>query len=172
MNEQEKQEGAVNGAAAAPAEGGVKRTRAKKAEGSLAAKKPRAKKAEGSPAAKKPRAQKDPSAALAETVCAFLASKKAEDIVIVDVREKTVLCDYFVIAGGRSTTQVKALCDNLEEKLSKEGMEPRRVEGVKEGRWGVLDYGDVIVHIFNDESRLFYHLERLWGEGDNVRRYE
>ena len=157
MNEQEKQEGAVNGAAAAPAEG-VKRTRAKKAE--------------GSPAAKKPRAKKDPSAALAETVCAFLASKKAEDIVIVDVREKTVLCDYFVIAGGRSTTQVKALCDNLEEKLSKEGMEPRRVEGVKEGRWGVLDYGDVIVHIFNDESRLFYHLERLWGEGDNVRRYE
>ena len=157
MNEQEKQEGAVNGAAAAPAEG-VKRTRAKKAE--------------GSPAAKKPRAQKDPSAALAETVCAFLAFKKAEDIVIVDVREKTVLCDYFVIAGGRSTTQVKALCDNLEEKLSKEGMEPRRVEGVKEGRWGVLDYGDVIVHIFNDESRLFYHLERLWGEGDNVRRYE
>ena len=92
--------------------------------------------------------------------------------VIVDVREKTVLCDYFVIAGGRSTTQVKALCDNLEEKLSKEGVEPRRVEGVKEGRWGVLDYGDVIVHIFNDESRLFYHLERLWGEGDNVRRYE
>ena len=172
MNEQEKQEGAVNGAAAAPAEGGAKRTRAQKAEGSPAAKKPRAKKAEGSPAAKKPRAKKDPSAALAETVCAFLASKKAEDIVIVDVREKTVLCDYFVIAGGRSTTQVKALCDNLEEKLSKEGMEPRRVEGVKEGRWGVLDYGDVIVHIFNDESRLFYHLERLWGEGDNVRRYE
>ena len=172
MNEQEKQEGAVNGAAAAPAEG-VKRTRAKKAEGAPAAKKPRAKKAEGEVlAAKKPRAKKDPSAALAETVCAFLASKKAEDIVIVDVREKTVLCGYFVIAGGRSTTQVKALCDNLEEKLSKEGMEPRRVEGVKEGRWGVLDYGDVIVHIFNDESRLFYHLERLWGEGDNVRRYE
>ena len=130
-----------------------------------AAKKTRSRAAKAAPAP-------DPAAQLAETVCAFLSSKKAEDIVVVDVREKTVLCDYFVIASGRNTTQVKALCENLEEKLSKDGVEPRRSEGVKEGRWGVLDYGDVIVHIFNDESRLFYHLERLWGEGDNLRRWE
>ena len=109
---------------------------------------------------------------LVQDICKYLSSKKAEDILSVDVREKTVLCDYFVIASGRSTTQVKALCENLEEELSKRGMEPRRTEGTKEGRWGVLDYGDVIVHIFNDESRLFYHLERLWDEGDNVRKYE
>ena len=107
-----------------------------------------------------------------EEICKFLSSKKAEDILMIDVREKTVLCDYFVIASGRSTTQVKALCENLEEKFSKEGGEPRRTEGVRDGRWGVVDYGDVIVHIFNDESRLFYHLERLWEEGDNVKRYE
>ena len=107
-----------------------------------------------------------------EEICKFLSSKKAEDILMTDVREKTVLCDYFVIASGRSTTQVKALCENLEEKFSKEGVEPRRTEGVRDGRWGVVDYGDVIVHIFNDESRLFYHLERLWEEGDNVKRYE
>lgn len=107
-----------------------------------------------------------------EEICKFLSSKKAEDILMIDVREKTVLCDYFVIASGRSTTQVKALCENLEEKFSKEGVEPRRTEGVRDGRWGVVDYGDVIVHIFNDESRLFYHLERLWEEGDNVKRYE
>ena len=107
-----------------------------------------------------------------EEICKFLSSKKAEDILTIDVREKTVLCDYFVIASGRSTTQVKALCENLEEKFSKEGVEPRRTEGVRDGRWGVVDYGDVIVHIFNDESRLFYHLERLWEEGDNVKRYE
>ncbi len=107
-----------------------------------------------------------------EEICKFLSSKKAEDILMIDVREKTVLCDYFVIASGRSTTQVKALCENLEEKCSKEGVEPRRTEGVRDGRWGVVDYGDVIVHIFNDESRLFYHLERLWEEGDNVKRYE
>lgn len=107
-----------------------------------------------------------------EEICKFLSSKKAEDILMIDVREKTVLCDYFVIASGRSTTQVKALCENLEEKFSKEGVEPCRTEGVRDGRWGVVDYGDVIVHIFNDESRLFYHLERLWEEGDNVKRYE
>ena len=92
-----------------------------------------------------------------EEICKFLSSKKAEDILMIDVREKTVLCDYF---------------ENLEEKFSKEGVEPRRTEGVRDGRWGVVDYGDVIVHIFNDESRLFYHLERLWEEGDNVKRYE
>lgn len=109
---------------------------------------------------------------LVQDICKYLSSKKAEDILSVDVREKTVLCDYFVIASGRNTTQVKALCENLEEKFSKEGVEPRRTEGVRDGRWGVVDYGDVIVHIFNDESRLFYHLERLWEEGDNVKRYE
>ena len=104
-------------------------------------------------------------------ICAFLSSKKAEDILYVHVREKTVLFDYFVICSGRNTTQVKALCENLEEKFSQEGIEPRRSEGVREGRWGVIDYGDVIVHVFNDESRLFYHLERLWDEGNNVQRY-
>ena len=109
---------------------------------------------------------------LTEEICKILSSKKAEDILAIDVREKTVLCDTFIIASGRSTTQVRALCDNVEEQLSKKGIEPRRTEGVREGRWGVLDYGDVIVHIFNDESRLFYHLERLWDEGTNVVRYE
>ena len=109
---------------------------------------------------------------LVQDICKYLSSKKAEDIVILDVREKTVLCDYFVVASGRNTTQVRALCETLEDKLAESGIEPRRREGVKEGRWGVLDYGDVLVHIFNDESRLFYHLERLWGEGDNIRRWE
>lgn len=105
---------------------------------------------------------------LTEEICKILSSKKAEDILVVDVREKTVLCDYFIIASGRNTTQVRALCDNVEEQLSQKGIEPRRTEGVREGRWGVLDYGDVIVHVFNDESRLFYHLERLWDEGNNI----
>lgn len=109
---------------------------------------------------------------LVQDICKYLSSKKAEDILLIDVREKTTLCDYFVIASGRNTTQVRALCENLEEHLSKQGLEPRRTEGVREGRWGVLDYGDVVVHIFNDESRLFYHLERLWTEGENTRRVD
>ncbi len=109
---------------------------------------------------------------LTQEIGSYLSSKKAEDILLIDVREKTTLCDYFVIASGRNTTQVRALCENLEEHLSKQGLEPRRTEGVREGRWGVLDYGDVVVHIFNDESRLFYHLERLWTEGENTRRVD
>ncbi len=109
---------------------------------------------------------------LTQEIGNYLSSKKAEDILLIDVREKTALCDYFVIASGRNTTQVRALCENLEEHLSKQGIEPRRTEGVRDGRWGVLDYGDIIVHIFNDESRLFYHLERLWTEGENVRKID
>lgn len=113
---------------------------------------------------KKPAAAGRPSENLAKEICAILSSKKAEDIVMIDVEEKTTLCDYFVIASGHS--------DNLEEKMSEKGVEPRRTEGTKEGRWGVLDYGDVIVHVFNDESRLFYHLERLWEEGSNITPYK
>ena len=116
--------------------------------------------------------QKSEQRLLAEKICALLSAKKAEDILIIDVTEKTTLCDFFVIASGHSSTQVKALCDHVEEKLSAEGVEPRRTEGTREGRWGVIDYGDVIVHIFNDETRLFYHLERLWGEGESIRRFE
>ena len=101
-----------------------------------------------------------------------LSDKKAQDIVILDVHEQTVVCSYFVIASGRSTTQVRALGDAVEEKLEKEGMLPVRKEGLREGRWGVLDYGDVVVHIFNEESRLYYYLERLWDSGRNVERFE
>ena len=106
-------------------------------------------------------------------ICGILSSKKAENIVYIDVSDKSSLCDYFVIAGGRSSTAVKALCDHLEEKMEKElGEIPSRKDGGREGRWNVMDFGDVIVHIFNDESRLFYHLERLWDSGDNVEKFD
>ena len=108
-----------------------------------------------------------------ELICKILSDKKACDIVYLDVEEKTSLCDYFVIAGGRSKTQVKSLAENLEEKLKKEyELIPRRVEGVRGGRWAVLDYTDVIVHLFGDEERDFYRLERLWEDGANLKRYE
>lgn len=104
---------------------------------------------------------------LADAICQYLSSKKAQDIVKIYVAEKTVVADYFIIASGRSTTQVKALCDNVEEYYSKEfGLDVTRREGVAEGRWAVLDFGGVLVHVFDDEDRLFYHLERLWGEGE------
>ncbi len=112
------------------------------------------------------------SYALARAAAAALSEKKAEDIVIIKVEEQTVVCSYFVIASGKSTTQVKALGDNVEEKLKKEGLSPVRTEGTREGRWSVLDYGDVVIHIFNEEWRQFYYLERLWDSGKNVEHYE
>ena len=105
-------------------------------------------------------------------ICRLLSDKKAGDIVYIVVSEKTSLCDYFIVCSGRSSTQVKSLAENLEEKLEKEyGEMPRRREGVREGRWAVVDYADVIVHIFSDEERDFYNLERLWEDGKNIVRY-
>ena len=106
-----------------------------------------------------------------EKICKVLKDHKAEDIVAVDVKEKTDVADYFVVAGGRSMTHTRSLIEHVEEEMEKEGVSPSRSEGVREGRWAVLDYGDVIVHIFNDETRLFYHLETLWDDGKNVTRY-
>lgn len=106
-----------------------------------------------------------------EKICKVLKDHKAEDIVAVDVKEKTDVADYFVVAGGRSMTHTRSLIEHVEEEMEKEGVSPTRSEGVREGRWAVLDYGDVIVHIFNDETRLFYHLETLWDDGKNVTRY-
>lgn len=105
-------------------------------------------------------------------ICKFLSDKKAYGIVYIDVESKSSLCDYFVICSGRSSTQVKSLAENLEEKMEKEcALSPRRREGVREGRWAVLDYEDVIVHIFNDDERDFYRLERLWEDGKNLTKY-
>jgi len=101
-----------------------------------------------------------------------LSEKKASDILILDVSEQTVICSYFVVASGRSATQVRSLGDSVEEILKKKcDVSPLRTEGFREGRWGVLDYGDTVVHVFNDESRLFYSLERLWS-GGKVERFE
>ena len=99
-------------------------------------------------------------------LCKLLADKKAEDIVKIAVGEKSILADYFIIASGRSSTQVRSLSEHADEFATKLGRMPKRTEGVAEGRWAVLDFGDVILHIFDDENRLFYHLERLWGEGE------
>ena len=107
---------------------------------------------------------------LTNEICKILSSKKAHDIVKIYVAEKTVLADYFVICGGSSTSQVKALCEYVDEGMSKLGVEVKRRDGESEGRWAVMDFGDCIVHIFNDETRLFYHLERLWGDESTIER--
>ena len=106
-----------------------------------------------------------------QKICKVLSDHKGEDILSIDIREKTDIADYYVVAGGRSMTHTRSLIDHVEEEMDKLGVAPIRREGIREGRWAVLDYGDVIVHIFNDESRLFYHLESLWGDDKNVERY-
>ncbi len=108
---------------------------------------------------------------LARKIAAILDEKKARDIIIIDIGNKSVIADYFVIASGRSTTAVKALVDNVDEKLSKEGIEPLRRDGFSEAKWIAVDYGSVIVHVFHEETREYYRLERLWIDGANCEKY-
>lgn len=105
---------------------------------------------------------------LTEVVLSTLSKHKAFDVVKIDVTDKSSVTDYFVIASARSSTQVKALAEYCEEEAEKAGAVILRKEGIADGRWAVIDFGDVILHIFNDETRLFYHLERLWGEGEKI----
>ena len=111
------------------------------------------------------------SVEFAKKVCETLSDHKAEDIVMIDLTGKTEVADFYVVASGRSMTHTRALIDHVEEEMDKIGIAPVRREGVREGRWAVLDYGDVLVHIFNDETRLFYHLEKLWGDESNITKF-
>ena len=98
----------------------------------------------------------------------YLDEKKAMDIKVIDISKISVIADYFIITGGSNERQVKAIADNVEEKLGKEGVVPRSVEGYQNARWILMDYGDVIIHIFNEEDRLFYDLEKIWMDGQAV----
>lgn len=107
-----------------------------------------------------------------EFICKLLDEKKARNIVILDIEHLTVVADKFIICSARSNTQVKALVDIVDEGMSKEaGIEPLRIEGKQEGRWAIVDYGDVVVHIFHEETRQLYSLEQLWSDGTNVTHY-
>lgn len=97
-----------------------------------------------------------------------LDSKKGEDIRVIGIRDLTIIADYFIIAAGNSTTQVKALADEVDFKLSQQGVSPLHSEGYSSSEWVVLDYGDIIVHVFYKATREFYSLERLWADGEQV----
>ena len=99
---------------------------------------------------------------LAQTIARILYDKKALNITALDVSQMTVITDAMVIASGRNALQVKALADDLEDKLSELGYEPAHKEGQQEGRWIVLDYRTVLVHLFHPEERDFYRLDKLW----------
>lgn len=105
---------------------------------------------------------------MAKLVCHALEEKKAEDIKIINIEEVSVLADYFIIASGTNRNQVQAMADNVEETLGKEGVNPKQIEGYQTANWVLLDYGDVIVHVFDEENRLFYDLERIWRDGKSL----
>lgn len=97
-----------------------------------------------------------------------LDDKKGEDIKIIDISKISVLADYFIIANGTNDSQVRALVEAVEEALEKEGFEVKQREGYGLGSWVLLDFGEIIVHVFDRENRLFYDLERIWRDGKNV----
>ena len=94
-----------------------------------------------------------------------LEDKKAVDIKIINIEGVSVLADYFIIASGTNRNQVQALADNVEEELYKAGYPVKQTEGYRSANWILLDFGDIIVHVFDSENRLFYDLERIWRDG-------
>ena len=97
-----------------------------------------------------------------------LEDKKAEEIKTIDISEVSVIADYFIIANGTNRSQIQALSDHVEETLGKAGVPLRQIEGYQNANWVLLDFHDVIIHIFDKENRLFYDLERIWRDGKPV----
>ncbi len=105
---------------------------------------------------------------LAKKAAAILDNKKAEHLNVIKIDDISSLGDYFVIGSATSSTHVRSLADELEEKLKEEGVAPARVEGYRSNSWVLLDYGSVVVHIFTQDARDFYDLDRLWADGQQV----
>lgn len=97
-----------------------------------------------------------------------LEDKKAEDIRIIDISQVSVIADYFIIAGGSNKNQIQAMCDNVQEKLGWAGYPEKQIEGYGTANWILMDFVDVIVHVFDKENRLLYDLERIWRDGRTV----
>ncbi len=105
---------------------------------------------------------------IVKTAVAALEDKKAEDITVIDITGVSSIADYFIIASGSNPNQVQALVDNVEEQMYKAGYDDPRVEGYNTASWVLLDYNDVIVHVFSQDDRLFYDLERIWRDGKEI----
>lgn len=106
-----------------------------------------------------------------DKLCEVLYDKKAQNILAIRVSEKTVIADWFIIASGRVPQQVKAMCDEIEEKAPEFDLALRRREGYSDGRWVVLDFADILVHLFIPDERRYYNMERLWDEDNSAINY-
>ena len=105
---------------------------------------------------------------MAKLAIAGLEEKKANDIKILDISDVSVLADYFIIASGSNRNQVQAMADEVEERLYKAGYEQKQIEGYQTANWILMDYGDLVVHVFDRQNRLFYDLERIWRDGEQI----
>ena len=103
-----------------------------------------------------------------QVIVKALDAKRAENIQVLKIQDLTILGDYFVIAHGGSTTQTRALAEEVEFQLSQKGIEPHHREGMHGSNWYILDYGDVIVHVFYQETRDFYRFEQLWADAEQI----
>lgn len=101
---------------------------------------------------------------LAAAVAAAASNKKAQDIVLMDMRQVTLTTDYFVVCSANTAIQTRAIADEIEDKLRETGLECHHKEGYREGEWVLLDYGDCVAHVFTRDSREYYALEQLWGD--------
>lgn len=104
----------------------------------------------------------------ARKIVQVMDSKRAKDIRLIKIEGISSLGDYFVVASASNTTQVKAIADEVEDEMTKLGLEPNRVEGRQSAQWILMDYYDVMVHVFLDEARSFYNLERLWSDAPQL----
>ena len=108
------------------------------------------------------------STKMKDAMIEVLKDKKAKDIKVLDIQELSIFTDYFIIATGTSTTHVQSLSENLEEKMKEAGYPLHHKEGFRSGRWILMDFYDVVVHLFFGEEREFYNLERLWADADTI----
>ncbi|MGI5825148.1 MAG: ribosome silencing factor [Bacillota bacterium] len=106
---------------------------------------------------------------LAKAAAGFAYEKKARDIMGINLVGKSPMTDYFLICSGSNKPQIKAICDNIDDKMAEIGLNPGHIEGYQEAKWVLMDYGSIIIHIFDDESREYFNLERLWGDAPAVR---
>lgn len=105
---------------------------------------------------------------IAKAASSALAEKKAKDLVVIDIREISTIADYFVIATGTNPNQMSAMEEQVEEELHRLGLHPRQIEGNRSSSWILMDYQDVVIHLFSQEDRSFYELERIWMDGKRV----
>ena len=103
--------------------------------------------------------------ALAERIGWHILEKKGEDVLVLDLRGRSDVCDFFVVASGKTNTQVQAIARHVNSQMAAVGQKPKGIEGQDQGRWSLLDYFDVVVHVFVEEAREYFQIERLWADG-------